>query len=71
MLNREENQEEIYEVVRLLTKGDMRVGQVFSNLSKRFEQKGKQLYFVENDVLLKEIKEFAVECGVLEEETQS
>lgn len=54
--NREEYLEEIFEEIRKLGKQDLRVGQIFSIIKSSCEKDGKDLFFIENDKMLLQLK---------------
>lgn len=47
---------EIAEELQRLAKSDLRVGQIFSIISSKLEKDKKDLFFVENDRILEELK---------------
>lgn len=49
--------EEISEELKILSKKDLRVGQVFKIIESSLIKNGKDLFNVENDILLKMLKE--------------
>lgn len=47
---------EIAEELQRLAKSDLRVGQIFSIIGSKLEKDRKDLFFVENDRILEELK---------------
>lgn len=56
-LDRTEHTKEIFEEIEKLTKQDMRIGQIFECI--RTQCKQEDLFNMENDKLLEEIKKFS------------
>lgn len=54
--NRELLVPEINEELKRLAKNDLRIGQIFSIIESKLKNDGKDIFFVENDKILEELK---------------